>query len=446
MKKLKPLFYRQLFLKHTTKFLEAVTSRRELEGPHAVAVSGGRDSMTLLWFASYLQKERKIGPVRAIFVHHHTRPGQEGDRKMIEKFCQEEGIGLTVLHVRDLIPGANFEERARKVRRTLVINELSQGEVLWVGHHLDDSYEWAIMQRNRSSRVKTTLGIPVRNGPIVRPFLCVSRSQIEKFSEFEGIPFREDPTNLDLRFDRNFVRHKIVANIRKRFPKYLKHYVNISNQAAMNLNTNLIAKRGLIDVYSYEDGAVLIGQRFDIVQIQELMHTYSNADRGELVGPIGKMLDAIRNGKKGPFHFSGGLEAYHSHDLLMIYRKGMKNSDESIARILRSLPTETLENIATYRHDELENSYRHFLNGPHAMCDMPGLILVLENKNVCKTLNCSVYDARFPEVSQVCQERGLRFLTYTKCLERWHSRRGNLPEKLRILPLHTLTHLFSSHQ
>jgi hypothetical protein len=77
---------------------------------------------------------------------------------------------------------------------------------------------------------------------------------------------------------------------------------------------------------------------------------------------------------------------------------------------------------------------------------MPGLILVLENKNVCKTLNCSVYDARFPEVSQVCQERGLRFLTYTKCLERWHSRRGNLPEKLRILPLHTLTHLFSSHQ
>jgi tRNA(Ile)-lysidine synthase len=446
MKNLSPVAYRTLFLKHVTNFVDAITTPRELRGFHVVAVSGGLDSMTMLWFMNELRKEEKIGPIRVVFVHHHTRPGQDEDQKLIEKFCREESLPFTVLHAENLPGGSNFEDRARRIRRSLLLNGLSQGELLWLGHHLNDSYEWAIMQRNRTSRVKSTLGIPVRNGRIVRPFLCVSRKQLEKIAAFEGIPYREDPTNKDLSFDRNYVRHKIVRAISRRFPKYLKHYVNISNQASMNMNSNVLMKSALTNVYSYEDGAVLIGQKFDVVQIQELMHTYSHADRGEIVGPVGKMLDAIRNGKKGPFQFSGGLEAYHSHELLMIYRKGMKNSDESIAKILRTLPNNTLENLATYSYQELRNSFDHFLKSPYAMCDMPGLILVLENKNTCKTLNTSVYDSRFPQVSQVCQEKGLRFLTYTKCLSRWRSRRKSLPEKLCLLPLHNLTHLFSSQQ
>lgn len=446
MKKISPVAYRQLFFKHTLKFFEGVTTIPERDGSHVVAVSGGRDSMALLWFAHCLRIEGKIGPIRAVFVHHHTRDGQDEDLKLVEHFCLRENIPFSVLHAQGLIGSTNFEDRARKIRRTLLLGGLSQGELLWMGHHLNDSYEWAIMQRNRSSRIRTTLGIPVRNGRIIRPFLCVSRDQIKNVVEFEGIPFREDPTNLDLRFDRNFVRHMIVKNIAKRFPKYLKHYASISNMAAQNMNSNILSKSSLTDVYSYEDGAVLIGQKFDLAQIQELMHAYSSADRGELVGPIGRMLDAIRNGKKGPFQFSGGLEAYHTHNLLSIYRKGMKNSDESIARVLGSLPVEALMDIANYKREELETSFRNFLKNPNAMCNMPGLVLVLEERNICKTLNCSVYDARFPEVSRVCQERGLQFITYTKCLERWKSRRQNLPEKLRLLPLHNLSHLFSSQQ
>lgn len=447
MKRLSSDAYRTLFFKHVTKFIHAMTSPKELLGRHAVAVSGGRDSMTLLWFLNVLRKENKIGPLRAVYVHHQTRSGQDEDMNLVEYFCMKEGIPFSVHRAQNLtVTKGNFEHHARTIRRSLLLNDLSAGELLWQGHHLNDSYEWAIMQRNRGSRVKPTLGIPVRNGRIVRPFLCVSRKQIEKISAFERIPFREDPTNSDLHFDRNFVRHKVVANISERFPMYLKHYVNISNQAAMYMNVNAIVRTGLIKVFAYEDGAVLIGHKFDVIQIQELMHTYSNADRGELVGPIGRMLDAIRNGKKGPFQFSGGLEAYHSHNLLMIYQKGMLNSDVPIARVLRSLSNDTLAKLATYRREELEISFEHFVKSKHAICTMPGLILVLESDNICKTLNCSVFDSLFPEVSKVCQEKGLRFITYTKCLERWHSRRKNLPEKLRLLPLHNLTHLFSSQE
>lgn len=447
MKKLNSDAYRTLFFKHVTKFIEAIARPPELMGSHAIAVSGGLDSMALLWVTAGLRKVGEIGPVRAIFIHHHTRKTQDEDQALVEKFCLEEGIPFTVLHAQGLdTQTGNFEERARIVRRELLLNGLSQDEILWLGHHLNDSYEWAIMQRNRSSRVKSTLGIPVRNGKVFRPFLCVSRKQIETLARYEKIPFREDPTNSDLNFDRNYVRHEVVARIAKRFPKYLKHYVSISNQASINMNANIMKKGSLTDVFAYEDGAVLIGQKFDIVQIQELMHTYSNTDRGELVGPIGRMLDAIRNGKKGPFQFSGGIEAYHTHSLLMIYRKVMKNSDRPISTVLQTLSNETLEKIATFNRSELEISFQNFLKDPKAICNMPGLILVMENNNICKSLSTSVYDARFPEVSRVCQERGLRFITYTKCLERWHSRRQNLPEKLRLLPLWNLSYLFSSQQ
>jgi tRNA(Ile)-lysidine synthase len=447
MKKLNSKAYRTLFLKHVRKFLGAVTTPRELEGPHAIACSGGQDSMTLLWLMIQFHRGGIIGPVRAIFVHHHTRKGQDDDLKLVEDYCRKEKIPFSVEHAQGLhLKSGNFEKRARTIRRALLSNGLSQGELLWLGHHLNDSYEWAIMQRNRTSHLISTLGIPVRNGRIVRPFLCVSRKQIETISRLEKIPFIDDPTNLDLRYDRNYFRHKVVANIAARFPLHLKHYVQISNQAAMNLSKSMITRKTLIDVYSYEDGAVLVGMKYDVVQIQELMHAYSNTDRGELVGPIGRMLDAIRNGKKGPFQFSGGLEAYHSHTLLMIYRKRMKNSDQSISTVLQSLSNETLKKIATFNRHELEISFQNFLKNPKAISDMPGLVLVMENNNICKSLSTSVYDARFPEVSRVCQERGLRFVTYTKCLERWHSRRQNLPEKLRLLPLWNLSHLFSSQQ
>ncbi|MFA5584655.1 MAG: hypothetical protein WDA09_10620, partial [Bacteriovoracaceae bacterium] len=65
MKKLSPVIYRQLFFKHLWRFLKNVASTHELNGHHMVAVSGGMDSMALLWVAKTLHQQGMIGPVRA---------------------------------------------------------------------------------------------------------------------------------------------------------------------------------------------------------------------------------------------------------------------------------------------------------------------------------------------------------------------------------------------
>jgi tRNA(Ile)-lysidine synthetase-like protein len=403
--------------------------------------------MTLLWFVNELSKQGRIGPVRAIFVNHHTRAGQKGDEKVVRSLCDQEGIPLEVLHVEGLSAlDSNFEAKARKLRRDLCLNNLQKNELLWVGHHLDDSFEWNFMQRNRSTNPRSMIGIPVRNNALIRPFLCVTRPQITKLSKFEGIPFREDPTNFDLKHDRNFIRHKIVPLIRERYPKYLKFYASVANFSAMMLKVSIVKKGRPSHVYVYESGAVLRGKHFSEVQIQELLHTYSNTDRGEINTPIQRMLLSIDNGKKGPFQFSGGVDAYSTHGLLMIYQRRFKNNDEAIAKVLTTLTKETLRSLPSYKKIEFERAWKNLLQTSDALQNLPGLVLVMESDSLCKTLNTSVYDALFPAVSQVCKEKGLRFMTFQKCLDVWMQKKEKLPEMLKLVPLSSLSNLFPSQQ
>src|SRR5690606_462880 len=150
--------------------------------------------------------------------------------------------------------------------------------------------------------------------------------------------------------------------------------------------------------------------------------------------------------KKGPFHFSGGMEAYHSHGMLMIYQQNMRNYDESIALTLSQLSQNALSQMTSYKRTELEQAFQNLLQSPDAMMNMPGLVLVLESDSICKTLNTSVFDPLFPRVSQVCKERGLRFMTFQKCFDVWMQKREKLPERLRLLPLYNLSNLFASQQ
>jgi tRNA(Ile)-lysidine synthase len=413
-------------------------------GSHAIGVSGGVDSMVLLWFAHELFKQGKIGPVRAFFVHHHTRSGQDQDGNLVREFCDLNKIPFKILHAKDLdLEIGNFEGRARRERRALLMNDLLPGESLWLGHHIDDSYEWSIMQRYRSGQPKSSLGIPVRNGKIIRPFLCVTKEQLLHISQFEKIVFRDDPTNKETKYDRNFLRADLVPLIQKRFPKYLKHYVNHANHMAVILHLNITNRVNENQIHLYEQGAIIQGPQFSQYQVQELLHSFSNSERGEISAQILKMFKAIDNGKKGPFHFSGGTEAYSSHKLLMIYKQNMKNHDEAIAKILEGISGTELMSLPTFNRKDLERAWKNLATTTDAMLNMPGLVLICESDSIAKTLNASIYDSLFPATSQVCKEKGFRFVSCLKGMETWKRKKNKLPEKLRLLPLWNLANLFA---
>ncbi len=444
MKKLSPVAYRSLFVMHVGQFLEKIASSDELKGNHVVAVSGGLDSMTLLWFAQTLFRAGRIGRVRVIFVNHHTRAGQSRDAQLVRNFCIEEGISFTELSIEGLSSlESNFETKARRARRHLFLNEIKKNELLWMGHHLDDSFEWNFMQRNRSTNPRSTIGIPVRHNQIIRPFNCVTRAQIKRLARFEQIPYRNDPTNWDMKYDRNFVRHKIILLIKARYPKYLKFYSHSANFSATALKLNLVGRTNDSKLFVFEEGAALEGKIFSEIQIQELIHTYSKSDRGKIMTSIHRMIRSIDQGKKGPFHFSGALEAYYTPGLLMIYRKNFKNHDETIAILLNRLSNSALKTIPGYKKYELEQVWTHLIQDPDALLNLPGPVLVLESESICKTMNTSAIEPMFPKVSAVCRLRGLRLMTIRKCIDVWTQKEKRLPETLRILPLFHLSNLFT---
>ncbi len=448
MKKLSSQSYQSLFMKHLWRFLTRVATQRELAGNHAVAVSGGPDSMVLLWVAIRLHRQGKLGPVRALFVNHQTRDGQHQEGELVRRFCADQGIHFTELFATNLRSSdSNFEARARRERRQLCLEALGPNELLWIGHHLDDSYEWNFMQRHRSAQVRSALGIPVRNHQIVRPLLCVTRAQIERLGKSANLPSALDPTNSDVRFDRNYVRAEIAPLIRERYPKYLKLYAQSANTMAALLKVSLLAPRGGVSrTHSFENGVALEGRRFSASQIQDLIHQYSHCDRGEISTPVERMLQAIENRKKGPFHFSGGLEAYYSPGLLLLYRRGLVTADSAIAAQLRELPMSALEALAGHKKVELELAWEKLLQRPDALSHLPGLLLVLDTPVIKKALNTSVYDPLFPQVSRICQEKGLRFITFRKCLDAWTQKQKRLPETLKLLPLYNLSNLFTSQR
>jgi tRNA(Ile)-lysidine synthetase-like protein len=443
MKKLGHNRYKNLFISHLWKFISKVVTPEELKGSHLIAVSGGMDSMALLKVAHDLSCQKRIGPVRAVFIHHQTRAGQDQEAELVGEFCQQLGIPFKRLNLYGLKGHlGNFENEARLGRKKLFFQELRSNELLWQGHHLDDSFEWHLMQKCRTHQLKSTLGIPVRNYQIVRPFLCVSKMQIQRYVSIHNIPYLNDPTNLDTKFDRNYVRHQVIPFMRARYPYFLKQYVSQMNSLSLILGLNPFESKKSLS-HQFSDGEIFLGHQFQSDQLLESIHRLSKVKRGEITNSLQSMLRAIENNKKGPFQFSGGVEAYFSGHVLMLYQKGYQNKDREVAQILEKISEEDLDQLKPKSLSDLHDSWKKLLTLEEGFLFMPGLCLVRENQSTQKTLNTSVYDSLFPEVSSVCKRRGWRFIPLYKCLGQWEAKKKKLPKELRIMPLHELSYLFS---
>ena len=93
-----------------------------------------------------------------------------------------------------------------------------------------------MIQSFRQSSLNSTLGIPVFNRGLVRPFMCVSKKQIIQYAKSLELSLATDTSNGNLRFERNFFRSKLSNTILNRYPQYLRHYVARQNELALKLS------------------------------------------------------------------------------------------------------------------------------------------------------------------------------------------------------------------
>ncbi len=195
-----------------------------------VGVSGGPDSLALLYSLYYLRDELNIG---IIVVHlNHMIRGEEAEREAIfvEDNAKRLGLPCTVKMVD--VPGYMKEKRlssqvaAREVRYRFFESELKRHSAnkIALGHTANDQAETVLMRMIRGSGMKGLAGIPpVRDNIIIRPIIEMTRREIEEFLSVKGIEYVKDPSNLDFRYLRNRIRGDLIPILERDYnPKIIE--------------------------------------------------------------------------------------------------------------------------------------------------------------------------------------------------------------------------------
>lgn len=200
-----------------SKFLAAIR-RYEMVRPGDTvicAVSGGADSMALLW-CMWLEKENLQISVEAAHFNHHLR-GAESDRDeaFVRQFCDFHDIPL---HVGggEILPGKKGLEAAAREARYAFLRSLSG--VIATAHTADDNAETVLMHLIRGTGLRGLGGITPKGNNLIRPMLDVTREEVEAFLEENWISHIEDSSNGEDTFLRNRIRHRVMPLLHQENP------------------------------------------------------------------------------------------------------------------------------------------------------------------------------------------------------------------------------------
>ena len=180
------------------------------------AVSGGADSVAML-FALYLLRDELGITLEAAHFNHHLR-GAESDRDeaFVTDFCGRYCIPLHLGSGR-IVSGKKGLEAAARDARYAFLRRLP-GKIA-TAHTADDNAETVLMRLIRGTGLKGLGAIAPVSGNVIRPMLTVTRDDVEAFLEEYALPHVEDSSNGTDDFLRNRIRHGILPLMRAENPR-----------------------------------------------------------------------------------------------------------------------------------------------------------------------------------------------------------------------------------
>ena len=179
------------------------------------AVSGGADSMALLW-GLYLLKDKLELDLSAAHFNHKLR-GEESDRDeaFVRDFCAGYGIPFVSGSGQVKAGPKGLEAAAREARYAFL--KTQPGRIA-TAHTADDNAETILMHLVRGTGLKGLGGITPVNGNLIRPMLRITRAEVLAFLAEYSIPFVEDSSNSGDDFLRNRLRHAVMPLLKQENP------------------------------------------------------------------------------------------------------------------------------------------------------------------------------------------------------------------------------------
>ena len=201
------------------------------------AVSGGLDSMCLLYMLDAWSREREGQVIAAHFNHQLRGEAADRDEDFVRETCEKWGIPCVAGRgdVRALAKreGLSAEEAARTMRYAFLrktAKELGCGFIC-TAHHAGDNAETVLLNLVRGTGLKGLTGMEGRRDMILRPLLNVTRAELEAYAAQWNIPHIEDETNADPdAAARNFLRLRVMPLLRELNPKAVEHICQTAGQ------------------------------------------------------------------------------------------------------------------------------------------------------------------------------------------------------------------------
>lgn len=209
-----------------------------------VAYSGGVDSHVLLHLLATHRDLLGGRTLVAVYVDHglHAQSGDWG--RYCEGVCHALGVDFELLRVNARPEaGESPEAAARRARYAVFEDRLQADEALLTAHQQDDQAETLLLQLLRGAGPRGLAAMPASaplgKGRLLRPFLSRERADIMAYASARALVWIEDASNVDRRFDRNYLRHEILPLLRTRWPavtRTLSRSARLCAESAQLLN------------------------------------------------------------------------------------------------------------------------------------------------------------------------------------------------------------------
>ena len=189
------------------------------------AVSGGADSVALL-FAFYLLKDKLQINLEAAHFNHHLRGAEsDADEAFVKDLCDRYDVPLH-LDGGEVVAGPKGLEAAARDARYAFLQSL-KGKIA-TAHTADDNAETVLMHLIRGTGLKGLGGIAPVRGNIIRPMLKCTRQDVENFLEEWCLSHIEDSSNATDAFLRNRIRHHVMPLLKQENPKLAENLTDMA--------------------------------------------------------------------------------------------------------------------------------------------------------------------------------------------------------------------------
>ncbi len=201
------------------------------EGPYLLAVSGGRDSMALL----HAFAEARPGELSAVATFDHgTGVAAAEAVELVVRECLRRGISVVAGRAPERPGAPRPAESVLREARWAFLRAVAEERraVIATAHTRDDQAETVAMRILRDASARGLAAMAFPSAGVVRPFLDIDREEVTRYALRVGIPFVDDPSNVDPVYLRNRLRADLLAAAERTRPGFRAELVAVGRRAA----------------------------------------------------------------------------------------------------------------------------------------------------------------------------------------------------------------------